>query len=207
VNRAAAALLAAVVLGCAGARPPATTSGSSGRQSLYRVQFEGAEGKGSFRLLLRRVSDQRFDLAASDPLGRTLWALDVVDGEGTWFDFRARKTCALGPRFRLEALQLPELPLVVVPRILSGEPPHAAGLDDDGRTWTLRRDGWELTGSDIDPLRYEEDASAAGSGTLSNRASTLRFRRVADEPLTRPLEPRQPGPGFTRGGCEAVALA
>lgn len=199
-------------IGCAGARPPSASSPVAGRQALYRIQFEGADGNANFRLLLRRATDQRFDLAASDPLGRTLWALQVVEGEGTWFDFRERRVCEIGRRFRLDALRLPELPLEALPRILAAEPPHAEGQDADGRTWSLKRRadgsllGWETSNAAAETLRCELDAGGA-SGTLRSDSSRLRFRRVADEPLAAPIPLRQPLPDFTRGDCQAVALS
>lgn len=202
---------ALAVAGCSGVRPPTSPAAVAGRQSLYRIQFDGADGKASFRLLVKRASDLRFDLAASDPFGRTLWALQVVEGEGTWFDFRARRVCEIGRRFRLEALQLPELPLETVPRILAAEPPHAEGRDADARTWSLVRGadgallGWELSGPEMATLRCELEPGGM-AGTLIGESSRLRFRRVTEEPLAAPLALRQPAADFTRGDCEAFAL-
>jgi YD repeat-containing protein len=211
--RRAATLVLLVCCGCATASPPSPPHAAvaGGRQSLYRVRYDGGDSTASFRLLLRRASDQRFDLAASDPLGRTLWALEVIDGEGAWFDFRERRLCQLGRSVSLAALHLPDLPLAALPRILAGEAPHAEGADGEGRLWTLRRDSagalasWEVSDGGKSLVRGER--SADGRWTLVTERARIEIRRVAEEPMTSTPARREAPPGFERGECAGLALS
>src|SRR6476659_11516463 len=49
-----------------------------GSQRLYRVSYSGPEGEGSFKVTLRLVSPARYQIQAVDPVGRSLWSLDVL---------------------------------------------------------------------------------------------------------------------------------
>src|SRR5688572_11007846 len=49
-----------------------------GTQRLYRAHYTGPEGDGSFHVTLRLASPVRYQIVAGDPVGRSLWALDVT---------------------------------------------------------------------------------------------------------------------------------
>lgn len=84
-------------------------------QRLYRVEIRSEESAGSLRLVLRHWSDERFELAASDPLGRGLWTLTVSDGAASWTERSPARRCRLDPD---RPLPWPRLGLTLAPRIL-----------------------------------------------------------------------------------------
>lgn len=117
---------------------PATTSGAPvaawelpaeelGRQSLYRVQLRAGEERGSLRLVLRLWDPARFELAATDALGRSLWSLRSAGGAAVWSERDRGGPCALAagrailwPRFGL-TFPASDLPGLLIGRL--PEPP------------------------------------------------------------------------------------
>lgn len=210
---------AALLTGCAGVTPapvvpsPATDvapwaipAADLATQRLFRVSYDGPEGDGSFKLTLRLVSAERYRALASDPLGRSLWTLDVRGDEGLWLDHRERVACRLEGRFDLAAARLAPFPLSSLPALLLGRVPAApAGAverrDGDGggaeldyrdagrRRWTVRVGGagtpvsWTLWRGG-EPAVWWRGGTDAGS-TLSDRrrGTQLRWRQVVREPL------------------------
>ncbi len=156
--------MAAVFLlaGCAGGPPPrplpaATLApwqipqGAYGSQRLYRVTYSGPEGEGSFRVTLRLASPARYQLQAVDPVGRSLWSLDVSHDTGLWLNHRGRSYCSFEGRFDVSGVPLGPFPLLSLPSLLLGRVPAepAAGAaplpprerqfdfqDGSGRQWT-----------------------------------------------------------------------
>lgn len=120
---------------------PATSSGEPvapwefpieelGRQSLYRVQLRTGEDRGSLRLVLRLWDPTRFELAASDALGRSLWSLRSAGGAAVWSEREGGGPCALAagrairwPRFGL-TFPASDLPALLIGRL--PEPPSTS---------------------------------------------------------------------------------
>src|SRR5690349_23154179 len=86
-------LLAFLLTGCAGGPAPRPLPAPStspwqipqaayGSQRLYRVSYSGPEGEGSFKVTLRLASPARYQIQAVDPVGRSLWSLDVANDAG-----------------------------------------------------------------------------------------------------------------------------
>src|SRR5258707_228425 len=61
-----------------------------GSQRLYRVSYSGPDGEGSFKVTLRLVSPGRYQVQAADPLGRSLWSLDLNSADGLWLNHHRR---------------------------------------------------------------------------------------------------------------------
>jgi hypothetical protein len=99
--------------------------GAYGSQRLYRVSYSGPEGEGSFRVTLRLASPARYQMQAVDPVGRSLWSLDVADGSGLWLNHRARTYCVATGRIDLSAIPLGPFPLLALPSLLLGRVPAA----------------------------------------------------------------------------------
>lgn len=184
----------------------ADAQGPPGEQRLFRVEVErkGAPDP-TFRLALRRAGPNRFDLAATDPFGRTLWRIEVEDGAGRFHDDRARWTCRFDPSasgalprldWGLAALDLPAVLLGRLPtRGVPGASPPAGPFDltdGRGRRWTGEADSggivrWSLETS-TGTLEFRRESSGA---TLFDRdtATRIRWRELAAEPLAEPLHP------------------
>ena len=109
--------------------------GAYGSQRLYRVSYSGPEGEGSFRVTLRLASPSRYQLQAVDPVGRSLWGLDVSHDAGLWLNHRGRSFCRFEGRFDVSAVPLGPFPLLSLPSLLLGRVPAepAAGAAVPGR--------------------------------------------------------------------------
>lgn len=94
-----------------------------GSQWLYRVSYSGPEGEGSFKVTLRLVSAARYQIQASDPLGRSLWSLDVNNDDGLWLNHHSRNYCQFEGRFDVSGVPLGPFPLLSLPSLLIGRVP------------------------------------------------------------------------------------
>lgn len=188
-----------------------------GVQSLFRLQYEGPEGQGGFRLTLRLQAADRYRVTTVDAVGRAVWNL-AVDGEnGLWVDHRQQRYCRFQGLLGLAAVPLSPFALPALPALLLGrlpEPPASpptvsAGLlelvDLAGRRWTARLEDGKLSQWTL----WEQGEPAVWWGlhgeesVLSERAQgvQLRWRRVLTEPLTELPPPPTVGEGYS-SGCE-----
>lgn len=167
-------------------------------QSLFRVRYQGPDGSGAFRLILKLESGERYQIETKDRFGRGLWRIDAERSGTVLVDDRRKIFCASEdgiriPEITLESLSLEELPAVLLGR-LPGDLESVAGdgeyRDRKGRRWTVTTltaigsepSGWTLW-EDGEPWLWWR-GEAAGEGVLSHRAGTrLRWKRVAAEPL------------------------
>lgn len=94
-----------------------------GSQRLYRVSYSGPEGEGSFKVTLRLASPARYQIQAVDPVGRSLWSLDVANDAGLSLNHRNRTYCVFEGRFDLDAAPLGPFPLLALPSLLIGRVP------------------------------------------------------------------------------------
>ena len=166
--------------------------------------------------MLRLWSVERFELAASDPLGRARWRLRVADGDGVWNGSGGGAGCRLDPE---SPLRWPALGLTLRPRdlpaILLGRLPEPAASeitgarsgeiahrDGQGRSWRIGFDArgvarWRLEGEG-EPLDWSRDG-AGGRLVLGGAAVEVRWKEVARERLREP----PPGPA-TAPAAECV---
>lgn len=141
--------------------------GAYGSQRLYRVSYAGPEGEGSFKVTLRLASPARYQLQSVDPVGRSLWSLDVSHDAGLFLNHRSRTFCHFEGRFDVAGVPMGPFPLLSLPSLLLGRVPAdpAAGSaaaaaplgrefdfkDGTGRRWygTLGEEGlvqgWTLS--------------------------------------------------------------
>lgn len=237
------ALAAAAVLAgacAAGPAPRAAPAGSApsepvepweipetalGTQRLFRVSYSGPEGEGSFRLTLRLVSPERYQVQAVDPLGRALWSLDVVGGHGIWLNHRSRSFCRFQGSFDIQGAPLGPFPLPALPSLLLGRVPadpagplrsRAEGRevtfpDRQGRSWTvaLGEGGeirtWTLAEGGAPTvwwLRRDDDSILSDR----ERGIQVRWRQVLREPLEGEPPPLEPPAGFRETLCEEPDL-
>jgi hypothetical protein len=173
----AGAALLLLLAGCAGGprpRPPGAPGGGAGSasdgaepwqiprsayglQRLYRVSFTSPEGEGSFRLTLRLTGPDRYQASAVDPVGRTLWSLDVAGDRGLFLDHRNRLFCRFEGGFDISGVPLSPFPLLSLPALLLGRVPAEPASD-------VRRDGERVSFEDDRERRWDATVRA---GALS----------------------------------------
>ncbi len=192
-----------------------------GSQRLYRVSYSGPEGEGSFRVTLRLASPDRYQLQAVDPVGRSLWSLDVLNDAGLWLNHRGRTYCSFEGRFDLSGVPLGPFPLLSLPSLLLGRVPGepAAGSppfsprerqfdfqDDSGRRWTgkLGADGlvlsWTVSEGDTPKhwwIRRDDWAILSDR----EREVQVRWREVLRENLDREPPRLEPPTGYREVPC------
>ena len=190
--------------------------GPSPAQTLYRVRYDGAEGDGRLRLVLRQVGPERFQLRAADTFGRAVWALDYAGDEVLLLDHRNKRACVAGRELRVPELALRSLPLPAVARVLAGRTPLAAPAGADpadwtdaaGQRWTARWEGellaaWTLWQGGEPRLWWSRQTDG---GILSHRdGSQFRWRRTAREKMSPSSYRRLEAPAaYERGECRAA---
>jgi hypothetical protein len=216
-----AVLLALVsCLGCAStaARPePSSDAGgrpigdASIRQSLYRLTYDGGEGRTTLKVVLRLDASGRFQMVFSDLAGRRVWSLDSFAERSILVDHRNSTYCVSGPELQLPAVHPMELPLAAIPRVLAGQLPvsgeAASGgdfVDDAGRRWRASFSGdalesWVLLDDQGPSLWWQADREG---GILSRRGGEqYRWSLVVSESSDEPLRDLVPV-GFEEGECD-----
>jgi hypothetical protein len=185
------------------------------------VSYSGPEGEGSFRVTLRLASPARYQLQAVDPVGRSLWGLDVAHDEGLWLNHRSRSYCRFEGRFDLSGVPLGPFPLLSLPSLLLGRVPAepAAGSsapqlrdrqfefrDASSRLWagTLNEEGrilnWTLSeGSTPKVWWMRRDDWAILSDR--EREVQVRWREVLRENLDREPPRLEPPAGYREVPC------
>ena len=192
-------------------------------QRLYRVQYSGPEGEGSFKVTLRLTSPERYQLQAVDPVGRSLWSLDVTQSQGLFLNHRSRTSCVFEGSFDLSGVALGPFPLLTLPSLLLGrvpsrpaEPPQQRGSqisfpDGAGRVWTavLRQDGavssWTLAEGGAPSIWWVRSDDWA---ILSDRERNVqvRWREVLREAVEgEPVALEAPS-GYRAGPCRQPDL-
>lgn len=163
-------------------------------QTLYRVRYEGPEGSGSLRLVLRQVAADRFQLKAADTFGRAVWSLDLDGEEVLLVDHRRKEACVSGSELRVPEVALRPLPLPAVARVLASRTPLPAPAgadpadwtDEEGQRWTARWEhdllaSWTLWQAGEPHLWWSRQPKLK---VLSHRdGSQFRWRRTAREKL------------------------
>jgi hypothetical protein len=168
---------------------------------------------------LRLASPARYQLQAVDPVGRSLWSLDVAQDAGLWLNHRGRTYCLFEGRFDVSGAPLGPFPLLSLPSLLLGRVPAepAAGSaaqsgghfdfrDASNRRWTGTLDperrvlSWTLSESDVPKVWWMRHD---GWAILSDRERgvQLRWREVLRETLDRE-PPRLEAPaGYRQVPC------
>ncbi len=168
-------------------------------QRLYRAQVRQGDRETTVRLVLRLVDTDRFELAASDALGRPLWSLAIAGGWARFVEGGARSGCRLAASASLRLPRIDwELPVLDLPAVLVGRlpaTPAASGANADavdfrdqrGWRWTASRDAlgplrWTLWRGGVPAVRWERTDRG---GRLDSRDGQLqvRWREGAREPI------------------------
>ncbi|HUP43374.1 MAG TPA: hypothetical protein VM599_09200 [Thermoanaerobaculia bacterium] len=219
---------------CAGAPRPAAIpppgaaapwelpAGSFPSQRLFRLHYDGSEGEGALRLVLRLAGPERYRLTIADRLGRPLYAIDAAAAGGLLVDHREHRFCPLTPDLRLAELPLEPVPLVALPAVLlgrlpaaprPGERPAPGGAelsfrDAEGRRWSAELSAgapvaWTLW-LEGEPAVWWRSAGAESVLSDRRRGLQMSWREVGSEPLAEPLPPPAPPEGYEPGECGSV---
>ncbi|MEE8277191.1 MAG: hypothetical protein V3R89_00505 [Thermoanaerobaculia bacterium] len=200
--------------------PPASFELSSSElhtQRLFRVRYDGPEGGGSMRMVLRLEVVGSFQITASDALGRALWSLEARDQGFLLLQHRQRTYCRSGGGLILPEVALSPLPVETLPSVLLGylpmPPAHDDGelpgeidfLDGGGRRWTARAEFGELAAwtlwSEGRPMLWWTRQERGG--ILSHRQGVqFRWRQVVREPLSGGLERLRVPDGYRQESCD-----
>jgi hypothetical protein len=191
-------------------------------QRLFRVKYEGPEGKASFKLTLYLEAAEHYRMAAADGLGRKLWTLDLeAGGRALWFDHREQTWCSTVGE-RLDFVPLARLPLVALPRLLLGRLPaipagavqrsgdgHFTYSDASGQSWNgSTRDGqleWWSLGEGDGAVAWWRREEEGGSFVHRDRSQQVRWREVVREPLLGGIEALEIPRGYAERDCGLVA--
>lgn len=148
-----------------GGRPWEIPPAAQNTQRLYRVSYQGPEGKLGFRLTLYLMGAADFRMDAADGVGRRVFSLEVAPGpapagaEGSapapasaalWLDHRNKVYCRLAPSGLPRDLPLANLPLEALPRLLLGvmpAPPAGELVEQEGKISFKDAAGQEWSGS------------------------------------------------------------
>ena len=186
-------------------------------RTLYRVRYEGPDGGGSLRLVVRQVAADRFQLQASDTFGRAVWSLDLDGDDVLLVNHRERQACVAGGELRVPELALRPLPLPAVARVLAARTPvrvpagadRSDWTDETGRRWTAswegdRLEAWTLWQEGEPRLSWRRQGRG---GVLSHLAgSQFRWRQVTREKLQPSTYRRLEAPADYRfGECRSEA--
>lgn len=189
-----------------------------GTQRILRAQYDGPEGKGGFRLVLRLEAAERYDLTAVDGAGRTLWRLRARPTGGLFEDVAAERYCRLDTAAHLPGGLGLDLPLGALPKVLLGrlplgaEPPAGSGSATEGDrrwTWTVAAgelERWTLW-RDGQPAVWWSRRGAEATLSVRGRATQVRWQTAVREPIGRALEDLVPPAGWEEGACDARDLS
>jgi len=192
-------------------------------QRLFRVHYSGPEGEGSFKVTLRLATPERYQLQAVDPVGRSLWSLDVTHNRGLFLNHRNRSACVFEGSFDLSGVALGPFPLLTLPSLLVGrvpsqpsEPPRQHGSqvsfhDAAGRVWTAVLNGegvvqsWTLAEGGAPSIWWVRSEDWA---ILSDRERNvqMRWKEVLREPLDGEPAALEAPSGYGTGPCRQPDL-
>jgi hypothetical protein len=187
-----------------------------GTQNLFRVRYGGPKGAGGLRLILRLDTIDRFQLVASDVLGRAVWSMELYDQQVLLVDHSAKTYCVAGMELALPEVVLDPLPVRSLPSVLLGYLPVAVSADSvtgdarfdftdpDNRRWT----GSFEAGKPSSWMLWEEEQQVLWwtrkdkGGILSHRQGVqFRWRTVVREPLESTFERLAVPESYTRAAC------
>ena len=193
-------------------------------QRIVRMRYDGPQGAGVLRLALRFDTPERFQVSASDRLGRRWWELHVREDSALVLWVRERTFCRYRGDLEIPALSLGPVPAGAVAALLllrlpapprdtaiwdaAGGGPRELDFEDRwGRRWTATSDAdgprrWTLWRGTEPRARWSLDA--AGMARLVEPATDLELQWQQPKPaavLRGDLPPAEVPSGFRPGAC------
>ncbi len=134
-------------------------------QRIVRMRYQGPEGSGTLRLVLRFEDPDSFHVSASDRLGRRWWDLNVREGSALVLWVRERTFCRYAGDLEIPALSLGPVPARAVAALLMRRlpaPPADTGAWEETAASGKPDRGVELDFEDRRGRRWTTETSAAG---------------------------------------------
>ena len=159
-------------------------------QRIVRMQYDGPEGHGTLRLVLRFESPDRFHVEASDRLGRRWWDLNVHEGSALVLWVRERTFCRYRGDLEIPALSLGPVPAGAVASLLLRRLP-APPVDPGTLAAAAAAGSVELDFEDRWGRRWTAVTTKAGPRrwTLHRGAETRASWRLDHDGMSRLVEP------------------
>jgi hypothetical protein len=128
-------------------------------QRYLRLHYDGPEGEGVLRLILRLATPSRFSLEGRDRLGREWFTLLVDQQQALFLDDRQRTYCWFHEVIEIAAVPLGPLPFEVLPALLLHRlpaDPSAPFSERDGEVEIVDRRGrrWTALLAAGQPVRW-----------------------------------------------------
>lgn len=127
-------------------------------------------------MTLRLASPIRYQIQAVDPVGRSLWSLDVTAEEGLWLDHRNKVSCVFEGSFDVSGIPLGPFPLLSLPALLLGrvpaQPTDEAEPERKGRQVEFRDELGRRWAADV-----AEDGAVMGWTLWEEKEPSVWFRR------------------------------
>ena len=174
-------------------------------------------------MTLRLASMDRYQVQASDPVGRGLWSLDVTGERGLFLNHRAKTFCTFEGSFDLSGVPLGPFPLLTLPTLLIGRvpsqpasPPEQKGgqvtfHDAAGRLWSAVVDAggevesWNLSeGGEPSAWWIRRESWAILSDR--ERGVQVRWKEVLREPLDGAPAVLETPAGYREASCREPDL-
>lgn len=196
--------------------------GDLGTQRLFRVHYEGPEGKVGLKMTLYLQSTEHFRLDAADSLGRRVWSLSVEPGDrAVWLNHRQKEYCRVYSHRRQTFLPIAHLPLQALPNLLLGRlPAEPVGKAEQGDGKVSYRDArgqtWNAQQQDEGGLLWwslvQEGEAVAWWRRLEKESifsdrrggQQVRWRQQVSEALERPPAPLEVPEAYREGACGGV---
>ena len=193
-------------------------------QRIVRLHYDGPDGDGTLKLVLRIQSADDFQLEASDRLGRRWWNLRFNGEEALVLWVRDRIFCRYGAEIEIEALPLGPVAVSALPALLLDRLPVPAdtavdwkdeedaelrdgrnrlfkvqAVEGELRNWSLWQDGspfaWWTTDGKLSYL------------SAPRRQLQLRWQQTSStSPLTTELADLSVPEGYVPGVCEDPSI-
>ena len=198
-------------------------------QRIVRMHYDGPDGNGTLRLVLRFEDPERFHVSASDRLGRRWWDLNVQAGSALVLWVRERTFCRYRGDLEVPALSLGPVPAGAVAALLMRRlpaPPADAAVwdrataaaarggsveiafaDARGRRWTAAAgpsgpSRWTLWRDDRERASWTRDVQGAARLVESEGGLELRWRQQRPATgLAGPLPAQEIPSGSVPGRC------
>jgi len=134
-------------------------------QRIVLMRYQGSEGSGTLRLVLRFEDPESFHVSASDRLGRRWWDLNVREGSALVLWVRERTYCRYAGDLEIPALSLGPVPARAVAALLMRRlpaPPVDARVWEETAVPGMADRGVELDFEDRRGRRWTTEATRAG---------------------------------------------
>lgn len=188
-------------------------------QRIVRLHYDGPEGDGTLKLVVRIRTEDDFQLDASDRLGRRWWSLRFLGGEALVLWVRERVFCQYGSEIQIDELPLGPVSAAALPSLLLDRLPVGSEYrvtstpegeievrDDFGRRYRVRLEAgrlqsWSLW-QDGQPYAWWTRQGSLSYLSAPRQELQLRWQQTSSTgPLRTELTALEVPDGYVAGRC------